>query len=257
MTNPTNSAALTIYSVGACPYAQRTRILLQLKRLDAEVVELDLSKPRPPSFLELNPAGKVPVLIHASRPLNESSVINEYLDEVFPDPPAFPADPYLKAQARLLIDYCNTRFTTNHYRVLMEQNTEKRARVEAAFRKDWEWLEAFLERMDSAGDFAFGEFGMADLTYAPFFERAVLNSYFWGFEVPNELSRVKRWFEAVLAHPCVRATSLSADDYLKIYADYSLGYSNGAIPPGQARSSLDFSVPLDQRPLPPRRIAAA
>jgi glutathione S-transferase len=90
----TESAAreITIYSVAGCPYAQRTRILLSIKNIDARLIELDLSKKRPDWFLAINPAGKVP----AERPLNESSVINEYLQEVFPDPSVFAADPYQK-----------------------------------------------------------------------------------------------------------------------------------------------------------------
>lgn len=247
------SDSMTIYGVAACPYAQRTQILLHFKQLDFEAIELDLTKPRDPEFLKLNPAGKVPVLIHRGRALNESSVVNEYLDEVFPEHPAFPADPYLKAQARILVDYCNSRFTTNHYRVLMEQDAVRRTKSEATFTKDWEWLDDFLQRMGSKEGFAFGEFGMADLTYAPFFERAVLNEYFWDVNMPTHLKRVASWREAVASHPSVRATSLSAEHYIKLYEDYSLGYSNGAIPADRERSSFDFSVPLDQRPMPVRR----
>jgi glutaredoxin len=56
----TASRDITIYSVAACPYAQRTRILLAIKKIDAKLVELDLSKRRPDWFLAINPAGKVP-----------------------------------------------------------------------------------------------------------------------------------------------------------------------------------------------------
>jgi hypothetical protein len=44
--------------MAACPYAQRTRILLQVKGINSDLVEIDLSKPRPQWFLEINPAGK-------------------------------------------------------------------------------------------------------------------------------------------------------------------------------------------------------
>jgi glutathione S-transferase len=89
----TTSRDITIYSVAACPYAQRTRILLGIKNIEAKLVELDLSKKRPDWFLAINPAGKVPAIVHAGKPLNESSVINEYLEETFPDPPMFPPIP--------------------------------------------------------------------------------------------------------------------------------------------------------------------
>src|SRR5690625_2515466 len=77
---------LTIYSIAACPYAQRTRMLLELKSIPFELVEIDITRPRPDWFLQLNPAGKVPVIAHQGRAINESSVINEYLEDVFPTP---------------------------------------------------------------------------------------------------------------------------------------------------------------------------
>jgi len=55
-----------------------------------------------PEYLKLNPRGLVPTLIHDSRVLQESQVIIEYLEDVFPPPPPLlPADPYDRAQMRL------------------------------------------------------------------------------------------------------------------------------------------------------------
>ena len=248
------SRDITIYSVAACPYAQRTRILLGIKNIDAKLIELDLSKKRPDWFLAINPAGKVPAIVHDGRPLNESSVINEYLEEIFPDPPVFPADAYQKAFSRILIDTCNNSFTTNMYRLLMEQDSARRPRIEAAANKDWVWLNGMLTRLGPDRDFPFGGFGMAELTYAPFFKRYALNEYFWGYTIPANLPQVERWRQAVLSHDAVKATSLPADHYIKLYADYALGFANGAVPPGHERSALDPDWPLDTRPLPPRRI---
>jgi glutathione S-transferase len=237
---------LTLYNVTGCPYAQRTRTLLQMKGIDLDVVELDLSRPRPSWFLKLNPSGKVPVLVHNGRAIHESSVI-------FPRQPVFPADPYLRAQARILIAYCNASFAVNVYRVLMEQDTQKRPRVEDAARKDWVWLDEYLCRINPDGDFALGEFGVVDLTFAPFFERYKLNRYFWAFQFP-ELPRIERWRRAIEGHPLIQATTMPEEDCIKLYADYSLGFANGAVPPGHERSSVNMSLPFDQRPMPPRRV---
>ncbi|MDJ0867927.1 MAG: hypothetical protein QNK03_17615 [Myxococcota bacterium] len=46
--------------------------------------------------------------------------------------------------------------------------------------------------------------------------------------------------------------SESVLDLIKLYEDYTLGYYNGAVPPGRARSSLDLAVPPASRPLPAR-----
>lgn len=245
---------LVIYSLAACPYAQRTRTLLGLKGIAHELVEIDITKPRPDWFLKINPTGQVPALLHHGRPLNELSVINEYLEECFPEPPVFPADPYARALSRIMIDFCNGRFAGNLYRLLMEQDPAKRQRIEASAAKDWAWIDAFIARIAPAGDFLFGDFGMVELTFGPFFQRYQLNEYYWQFCVPDELTRVRRWRAAMDAHPALQATSFPPEDLIKLYADYALGFANGAVPPGRERSALDPAVPLAGRPLPPPRI---
>jgi glutathione S-transferase len=174
------SRDITICSVAACPYAQRTRILLSIKNIDARLVELDLSKKRPDWFLAINPAGKVPAIAHAVKPLNESSVINEYLEEVFSDPPVFPADAYQKAFSRILIDYCNNSFTNNMYRLLMEQDAAKRPRIEAAANKDWGWLNDMLTRATSLPQDHYA-LGFANGAIPPGHERSALDP-----EIPRD-----------------------------------------------------------------------
>ncbi len=248
---------IKIYSMWACPYAQRTRILLELKQLPYQVIEIDLTKPRPDWFLALNPTGKVPVIEHEGHVLNESSLINEYLDEAYPQVPVLPVDPYQRFAARTLVEFCNSRFAPNMYRALMEQDESRRDKVQKQAASDWTALEALLERFDAQGDSVFGKFGVVELTYAPFFERYVLNGHYWGFQPLNQpgLARVQRWRDAVLAHPAVRRTSIAPTDYIKLYEDYAYGCSNGAVPEGRTRSSFDLSVPLSNRPMPARRIA--
>ena len=53
-----------------------------------------------PEFRRLNPKSLVPVLIDGERVICEVTIINEYLEDRFPAPPLFPADPYLKTKAR-------------------------------------------------------------------------------------------------------------------------------------------------------------
>lgn len=252
-------APVTIYSMAVCPYAQRTRMLLRLKDVATEVSELDISKPRPEWFLELNPSGQVPVIRHEGRVLNESSVINEYLEEVFPQPPMMPADAYRRAQTRILIDYGNRTFIPLSYRLLMNQDERKAPGILDAALVSWRWLDEFLLKHNPAGTYLWDEFGMADLSFAPFFQRCKLSEYYRGFALPEtaEYARVRKWRDALLRHPATLATGLPDDDYIKLYEDYSLGVSNGGIPPGRQRSSFDLSVPLSARPLPARRASPA
>jgi glutathione S-transferase len=54
-----------------------------------------------PEYLALNPNGVVPTLLHGERVIYESNVITEYLDDAFPEPRLYPADPWERAQAKM------------------------------------------------------------------------------------------------------------------------------------------------------------
>src|ERR671938_542861 len=93
---------LTLYDAARCPYCARVRIVLAEKGVEFETVEVDLDD-RPAWIYEKNSTGRVPVLEEDGFVLPESAVINEYLDERYPEPPLLPADPAARAAARMLI----------------------------------------------------------------------------------------------------------------------------------------------------------
>src|SRR5882724_11034895 len=75
---------LQLYTFQLCPFAHRVRLTLAEKRLAAELIEIDL-KNKPAGFSKISPYGKVPLLQHGDVKIWESTIINEYLDEVFSD----------------------------------------------------------------------------------------------------------------------------------------------------------------------------
>src|SRR2546423_628917 len=84
---------MLLYDAARCPYCVRVRIVLAEKRLSYDTVEIDLSD-RPAWLYEKNPLGKVPVLEEeGGLVLPESEVIMEDLEERFPEPSLWPADP--------------------------------------------------------------------------------------------------------------------------------------------------------------------
>ncbi|HEY7887057.1 MAG TPA: glutathione S-transferase family protein [Steroidobacteraceae bacterium] len=79
----------------------RARWILQELGVDFEAVAVNLLAREhwSPEFLELNPAGKVPVLVDGDVVLTESVAIVLYLAEKYPDRGLIPADPQLRADA--------------------------------------------------------------------------------------------------------------------------------------------------------------
>ena len=94
--------------------SQKVRLCLHEKQLEFVNTTLDFRKKEhlSPSYLKLNPNGVVPTLLHDGRPVVDSSVIIEYLEDVFPENPLSPADPYDRARMRAWMRYIEEVPTT-------------------------------------------------------------------------------------------------------------------------------------------------
>ncbi len=88
------------------------RIALSEKRIAWEPIHVNLraNEHKAPEFLALNPYGKVPVLLDEGAIIYESTVVNEYLEERFPNSPLMPRDPLGRAEVRLWEDYGDNAF---------------------------------------------------------------------------------------------------------------------------------------------------
>lgn len=96
---------LELYHYDHSTAAQKVRIALAEKNLDWISRHLDTSVAKrehfTPAYLQINPRGVVPTLVHDGKVIRESQVILEYLDDAFPDPPLRPASAYEKASMRI------------------------------------------------------------------------------------------------------------------------------------------------------------
>ena len=101
---------LTLYHNGPSTCSQKVRIILELKELQYESKLIDLlsGEQHNPEYVKLNPNHVVPTLVVNNEALIESSLINEYLDDAYPETPAKSSDPAKIHQMRLWTKYIDT-----------------------------------------------------------------------------------------------------------------------------------------------------
>ncbi|PKA66638.1 Glutathione S-transferase U7 [Apostasia shenzhenica] len=102
----------------ASPFSLKVEVALKLKGIPYEYQEEDLQK-KSDSLLRFNPIYKtVPVLAHDGRPIAESLIILEYLDDILADPPLLPADPYSRSRIRFWVDFFYTKVCAKFHQEL-------------------------------------------------------------------------------------------------------------------------------------------
>jgi glutathione S-transferase len=103
---------LELYHGGPGANSLKALLPLKEKQLDFKSHFMNLLEfeQHEPWFVKINPNGQVPVLVHDGKTITESTLINEYVDEVFPEIPLRPADPYGRFQMRLWTKFVDEYF---------------------------------------------------------------------------------------------------------------------------------------------------
>ncbi|KAI5017587.1 probable glutathione S-transferase GSTU6 [Hordeum vulgare subsp. vulgare] len=167
------------------PFVNRVQIVLNLKGISYEYVEEDLHN-KGELLLASNPVHKkVPVLIHNGKPIPESQVIVQYIDEAWrgTGPSLLPADPLERATARFWAAYVDDKVGSPWFTILFARKTEEK--MEAAVRaiSAMETLEGAFEGCSGGKPF-FGGDGIG-------FVDVVLGSYLGWFVVIEKMIGVK------------------------------------------------------------------
>jgi glutathione S-transferase len=179
----------TLYTAERCPYAARARITLAEKGIAYDAVEIDLAD-RPAWLYEKNPLGRVPVYEEdEGLVLPESEVIMEYLEERFPEPALWPADPAERALGRLWLQRFDDRLGNAYYEA---RRGDGRDELDARL--------AELDRALEAQPYLTGrEYGLADIGYVPWILRARANL---GVDLES-FPAVEAWLARLTERPAV------------------------------------------------------
>ena len=197
---------IKLYDFASSPNCQRVKVVLAEKKLLFENIPVDLKKgeQKKPDFLKLNPYGKVPVIIDGATVLYESLIINEYLDEKYPEPPLMPKDHAKRAKIRILIDYGINHLDGPYQKLRLELLKDEKERSRDAMENAKKELKNLLQRLDrELGDqpYLAGDFSLLDAALIPRFLRME------GFGVLPDpsLPALGKWLQRMKDRPSVRA----------------------------------------------------
>ncbi len=197
--------AIKLYDFPSSPNCQRVKVVLAEKKLPYETVPVDLKKgdQKKPDYLKLNPYGKVPVIIDGATVLYESCIINEYLDEKYPEPPLMPKDHAKKAKVRILIDYGMNHLDSPYQKIRMELTKDAKERSQETIDKAKQDLKNLLQRLErEIGEqpYLAGDFSLLDAALIPRF----LRMEGMGVLPDPSMPRLSGWLKRMKDRPSVK-----------------------------------------------------
>ncbi|XP_059661328.1 probable glutathione S-transferase [Cornus florida] len=197
-------------------FGMRVRIALAEKGIEYERKEEDLSN-KSPLLLKMNPVHKkIPVLIHNGKPVCESLIIVQYIDEVWKHKaPLLPSEPYPRAQARFWADYIDKKIYDAGKKIWTTKGKEQEAAKE-------EFIECLKVLEGVLGDnpyFGGEKFGFVDVALVPFYSWFYAYETLGNFSIESECPQLVAWAKRCMEKESV---SKSLPDPHKIY-DFVLG----------------------------------
>ena len=198
---------IKLYDYPQCPFCRKVRIVLAEKGIEYERILVDLRKKeqKKEDFLKLNPYGKVPVLVDNDVLIYESSIINEYLDEKYPNPPLMPSNFAARAKVRILVDFCESHFYPPWYNIYREITFKtEHERNDDLIEKSKNEIKEHLYRLEQeleGKDYLAGSYSLADVAFTP--KIALFESL--GIQVDSELKNVRSWVEKIKSRPSYQA----------------------------------------------------
>ena len=183
---------MTLYSGTTDPYSHRCRIVLFEKGMDFQVIDVDLAN-KPEDLAVINPHNQVPVLVERDLVLQQANIINEYIDERFPHPQLMPADPVMRARARLFLHNFEEQLF-DHIGDMESANAKVAEKARNTVRDNLtQIVPLFSKQQYILGD----EFSMLDVAIAPLLWR--LGHY--GIELPKQAAPLLKYAERIFSRP--------------------------------------------------------
>jgi RNA polymerase-associated protein len=198
---------IKLYDFLPCPFGQKVRIMLAEKSLSYDLVPIDITQgeQRKPEFLRLNPYARVPVLVDDDTTVYDSTIIGEYLEDEYPEPPLLPAigATAMRARARLFEDFADNSFTPQVGQFMAEMFKPEAERDGSRIQRLRQSIERVLDYLNHelhGQQYLAGDFSVADVAFAP---RLVVLSH---LELDPSVNRgnIDGWLKRLLDRPSIQ-----------------------------------------------------
>ncbi|XP_021288592.1 probable glutathione S-transferase [Herrania umbratica] len=193
------------------PFGMRVRIALAEKGIKHEYREEDLRN-KSALLLQMNPVHKkIPVLIHNGKPVCESLIQVQYIDEVWHDQaPLLPSDPYQRAIARFWADFVDKKIYDHGTKIWRTKGEEQ----EAGKKEFIECLKLLEGELGDKPYFGGENFGFLDVVLVPFYSWFHAYEKCGNFSIEAECPKLIAWAKRCLQKESV---SKSLPDQEKVY----------------------------------------
>ncbi|EEF38365.1 glutathione s-transferase, putative [Ricinus communis] len=150
-----------LFNTSPSPFGLRVVWALKLKGIRYESIEEDLSN-KSPLLLQYNPIyKKVPVLVHDGKPVVESLIILEYIEETWQQSPLLPAHPYQRAMAHFWAKFGDDKVLPSIWYVFIKKGKEQEDAIPEAL----ENLKILEEELRGKKFFGGEKIGFVDLAF--------------------------------------------------------------------------------------------
>ncbi|KAI3874646.1 hypothetical protein MKX03_022081 [Papaver bracteatum] len=198
-------------------FGMRAKVALALKGIKYEYKEENL-RDKSPLLLKMNPIHKkIPVLIHNGKPISESLIIVEYIDEVWNEKsPLLPTDPYQKSQAKFWADYVDKKIYDSGRKIWTSKGEDQ----ENAKKEFIEILKVLEGELGEKPYFGGEKIGFVDVALIPFYTWFYAYEKCGHFSIEEECPKIVSWAKKCLE---IESVSQSLSDSEKVY-EFVLAY---------------------------------
>jgi glutathione S-transferase len=197
---------MKLYNANLSNFATKSRLVIYEKGIDVEMAPIPGGQPSSAEYAKINMLGKMPALDVDGLVIPESEVINEYLEDKFPNPPLLPKSPEGRAKVRVITRF-HDLYLEPPLRALFGQMNPKTRDEKVVGEKVTDFKKRLdqLEKMVADGGFATGsDFTLADCALAPtmFFATNLLPAF--GAQPLEGRPRIAAWWKHVQTRPSVK-----------------------------------------------------